>query len=261
MKIDILKLISIPVLAGVLGILWSLEAIVPLFSLPKNRWLHARRNLSLAAMALVVNTGMGFMTMHLLQYAKERHFGLLQWLHLPIWTIVAISLLVIDLLTYGWHVLSHHVPFLWRFHQVHHTDTYLDVSSSLRNHPLEGVFQVAAQALVLTLLGVPYFAYFIYYFVSSPWVMFAHANVRLPAWLERNMSLVFVTPNWHKVHHSASMPETNSHYGALFSIWDRLFKTAPRPDLRHFQYGLEYFRKDKFQAVKSLLVMPFWKKR
>ena len=151
----------------------------------------------------------------------------------------------------------HKVPALWRIHRVHHADTELDASSGIRLHPFELLYLLGLHGVVLSLLGVPLVSYLIYTTIALPWFLLNHSNMQYPAWFEHWGSWLMSTPNWHRVHHSSYRPETDSHYGCVLSVWDRLFGTTRKADVGSIQFGLERFRGPDEQTVWALLRMPF----
>jgi sterol desaturase/sphingolipid hydroxylase (fatty acid hydroxylase superfamily) len=192
-------------------------------------------------------------------WAHDRHWGLLNLVALPFPLIVASNLLLRGFLSFGTHYLMHKVPLFWRLHRVHHLDTELDVSSTVRFHPLE--------FLVSTLPAVPFVAAF----GLSPWILlayeildaaanvFTHANVGLPAALERWLRYLIVTPDLHRVHHSSWQPETDSNFGAVFPVWDLVcgtFRAEPRGGQTGMQLGLEEARDARSRQLAFLLTSP-----
>lgn len=139
------------------------------------------------------------------------------------WPGLVADVLILDLWIYWWHRANHEVSFLWRFHQVHHLDQFLDASSALRFHFGEVFLSALVRALVMFLIGVPLEAVVVFETVLALVTMFHHSNVRLPQNFERLLSLVIVTPSIHWVHHHALRADTDSNYSTVLSIWDRLF--------------------------------------
>lgn len=133
----------------------------------------------------------------------------------------------------------------------------MDSTSSLRLHPFELMLQLAVQAVLLPLLGVSIASFIFYFTLALPWFVLNHSNVKFPGWFERIGSLLMSTPDWHRVHHSSFQPQTDSHYGCLFSIWDRLFGTGGKVNVENIQFGLDKFRNPGEQTVWQLLKMPF----
>jgi sterol desaturase/sphingolipid hydroxylase (fatty acid hydroxylase superfamily) len=139
------------------------------------------------------------------------------------WTGLGFDLLILDCWIYWWHRTNHVVPFLWRFHEVHHLDEMLDVSSALRFHFGEVILSSLVRALVIFLLAVPLTSVLVFEALVVIAALFHHSNLKLPAPLERALSLVIVTPSIHWVHHHAVQRDTDSSYSTILSVWDRLF--------------------------------------
>lgn len=140
-----------------------------------------------------------------------------------VWWMLPIDILLLDLWLYVWHRANHQVAFLWRFHQVHHQDAWLDVTSSVRFHFGEVALSALARLPVIWLAGVPLMSVIIFETLVLIMAGFQHSNLRLPQKIERGMSRVVITPAIHWVHHHVLRSDTNSNYGTLFSFWDRLF--------------------------------------
>lgn len=155
-------------------------------------------------------------------WAQGHSLGLLHLLPLAPWAQAAVGVLWLDLTFYYWHRFNHLHPLLWRFHNVHHVDPDLDVTTSFRFHFGEVIYSTPFRVLQVGLLGVSPATYLLYEFLFNCATMFQHSNVRLPLALERLLNKVLVTPRMHGIHHSAVGPETNSNYSVVFSCWDRL---------------------------------------
>jgi sterol desaturase/sphingolipid hydroxylase (fatty acid hydroxylase superfamily) len=226
---------------GCLVALLAWETAQPYFELfgrGKESWpargRHAVRNLALGVLnILVIAVGFSAAWLFVTQWTAGHHFGLLRWLDLgPVGrTIVAVLLL--DAWTYAWHRLNHRVPFLWRFHRLHHADRAMDVTTASRFHTGEIVLSSILRLPVLALIGCRIEELALYEVLMFTVVQFHHANVGLPEWLDRRLRAVIVTPSMHKIHHSNIRAECDSNYSSLFSWWDRIFRTrktssAPR---------------------------------
>jgi sterol desaturase/sphingolipid hydroxylase (fatty acid hydroxylase superfamily) len=170
-------------------------------------------------------------------------------------------MLLYDFLGYLAHNLQHKLPFLWRFHRIHHSDNHLNVSSSLRFHPVDVIVaQLISSSIIVVLIGMPITAFVIYGSIALPLLIMQHSNVRFPRKLEQIVSLVFATPGWHKIHHSSEQKQTDSHYGDVFTFWDRIFGTWGKKQPNEIEYGLKEFNMDKHHRVSHLLFSPFRKK-
>ncbi|HEX7006178.1 MAG TPA: sterol desaturase family protein [Alphaproteobacteria bacterium] len=192
--------------------------------------------------------------------AAARGWGAMNVLPLAPVVALALGIALRSLISYVIHVAMHRMPLLWRVHRVHHTDTAMDVTTTVRFHPLEFVISVPLVFLGVIALGISPAALIVYELFDAAMAIFTHANIRLPALVDRALRLVLVTPDMHRVHHSAWQPETDSNYGATFSWWDRLFGTYRTPEaaaLPTMALGLEPWRDRRTTAVRWLLALPF----
>lgn len=193
------------------------------------------------------------------QWAQTNGIGLLNFMHAPFWLAAVTTVLFRSLAGYFLHRLQHKLRTLWRIHRVHHCDTHLDVSTSLRNHPLEIVVLFGAMVPLAIAAGFDPWALAAYELVENMTNAFAHANLRLPEKIDRPLRLVFVTPNMHCLHHSAWQPETDSNYGQVFSFWDRLFGTysaAPRAGYDAMKIGLNEIAADQAADIVWQMKLP-----
>lgn len=248
-----------PIIAIVfMALFMTLERFLPYFEHPAARRRQRWRNLGIVGIAFALNGLLSTGIAGVILAAQERQFGLLRLL-LPdsSWVAIVAGVFLVDLNSYVFHRIYHRVPLLWRMHRVHHADTALDATSALRMHPFEFLFQSLTQVAVLPLLGVSMTSFVLYFAFALPWFLLNHSNLKFPAWFERYASWLLVTPNWHRVHHSADRPETDSHYGDVFTVWDRLFGTARPAEVEKMTFGLEDFRENDDQTVGGLLKMPF----
>ncbi|MGI9414913.1 MAG: sterol desaturase family protein, partial [Hyphomicrobiales bacterium] len=155
----------------------------------------------------------------------------------------------------------HKVPVLWRIHRVHHTDTGLDVTTTVRFHPLEFIIFVPIVVAMVAAAGVPPWVIMLYELFDAVMAVFSHANLRLPGGIERVGQWGLVTPDMHRVHHSSRQPETDSNYGATLSVWDRLFGTYRRKsgaELTAMELGLSEWRGRRASSLLWLLALPFF---
>ena len=172
----------------------------------------------------------------------------------------AVTLLASELLVYCMHRLFHAVPWLWRVHAVHHSDTETDVTTAHRHHPIEVLVGSVSTLLLLLLLGPSQGVVLAYSLFRLATDAFSHANISLPEKLNRLLNLVVVTPNFHRLHHMADRRYTNSNYGSVLPWFDTLFGTRqslPVDQALGQEYGLEYFREAGDSRLDRLLAMPF----
>ena len=197
-----------------------------------------------------------------LHWADEKPFGLLHLVPLPMWSQFVLGFLLLDLSFYYWHVLNHRIPLLWRFHNVHHIDPELDVSTGFRFHFGEVLFSTVFRVVQVSLIGMSFTAFAAYELVFQANTLFHHSNLRLPIRLECLLNKILVTPRMHGIHHSQVRGETNSNFSVVFSWWDRLHRTLglniPQSKI---EIGIPgYILPDDNKLWRTLL-LPFVKQR
>jgi sterol desaturase/sphingolipid hydroxylase (fatty acid hydroxylase superfamily) len=194
--------------------------------------------------------------------AERASVGVLHWVPLPATAAAVAGFLLLDWSIYVWHRLNHRVPWLWRFHLVHHTDLDLDVSTAFRFHAGELLLSVGWRTLAILATGASPMLLVVYEVVTQSATAFHHSNWRLPRGLERALSLVLVTPSMHGIHHSVVEDETNSNWSVVFSWWDRLHATLRRePPNETLTIGLPAWRDPRELGVARLLALPFRRQR
>jgi sterol desaturase/sphingolipid hydroxylase (fatty acid hydroxylase superfamily) len=192
--------------------------------------------------------------------AEARGWGLFHTLELLLWASVALAVMALDLAIYLQHVLFHAVPALWRLHRMHHADLEFDVTTGARFHPIEILLSMGIKLGVVAALGVPAVAVLLFEVLLNATSMFNHSNVRMPAWLDRVLRWIVVTPDMHRVHHSIVARETNSNFGFNLPWWDRLFGTyrdQPAGGHETMTIGIEQFRDPAEQRLDRMLTQPF----
>lgn len=191
--------------------------------------------------------------------AEARGWGLFNVLDLPLWLAVLLSILLLDLAIYLQHVLFHAVPSLWRLHRMHHADLEFDVTTGLRFHPVEIVLSMVIKLAMVAALGAPAMAVLLFEVLLNTTALFNHANIRLPAGLDRVLRWVVVTPDMHRVHHSVIPAETNSNFGFNLPWWDRLlgtYRAQPKAGHDGMTIGIEQFRTRRDLWLDRMLVQP-----
>lgn len=248
------------ILAGGIAAFWIWESALPLFRFEYRKWPHALVNFFFTATTIVVNFALAFLLLRASEWAIAREFGLLFWLPaMPLVLSTIVGLLVLDLVS-AWlaHWVSHKTPSLWKLHLVHHSDTHVDTTTANRHHPGESVVRFAFTALAVVLVGAPLWMVFLYQAMSVVLSQFNHANITIPAGLDRAMSWVIVSPNMHKVHHHYALPHTDSNYGNIFSVWDRVFGTFRTIDPAKLVYGIDtHMAPEHHETIGALMAMPF----
>jgi sterol desaturase/sphingolipid hydroxylase (fatty acid hydroxylase superfamily) len=210
---------------GALVLLIALEALFPQFPAAADRGRRWPTNLAFAVLNSLIASFAPALTVGSTQWAASHQAGLLNWISTPWWLAFFISLAVQSLAGYGLHVYAHANPILWRLHRIHHSDVHLDVTSTLRHHPLEMIATTLFLAPIYVVAGLAPIAVVFYETGVHVIGLASHANVRIPQRIDRIARSVLVTPAVHRLHHSAFQGETDSNYGDLFLFWDRLFGT------------------------------------
>jgi sterol desaturase/sphingolipid hydroxylase (fatty acid hydroxylase superfamily) len=220
-------------------------------------------NLLAAAFALAVAGGLVRpIVVRLLGAAAEEPTGLLGWLPLPAAAEMVLGFLLLDLSFYWWHRANHRIPFLWRFHNVHHLDPDLDVSTALRFHFGEIAFSAGFRIVQLTVLGVTAPVYWAYELCFQAGTLFHHSNVRLPVRFERTLARFLVTPRMHGIHHSQVEAEASSNYGVLLPLWDRLHRTLRlNVPQRLISIGVPGYSRAGDNELGAMLAHPFRRQR
>jgi sterol desaturase/sphingolipid hydroxylase (fatty acid hydroxylase superfamily) len=252
-----------PVLAALLLVWLGLETTRPLRLVTQPRTARLRTNAAMAATAFAT-TRLVVLPVALATSAAVSAWGwgLLAWLGAPLIVAAPLAFVSLDYTTYAWHRLNHRVPFLWRFHGVHHTDLDLDVTTSFRFHFGEVLLSTGFRVAQVAVLGLSPALFVAYEIVMDAATEFHHSNVRLPLALERALSLVLVTPRMHGIHHSIVERETNANWSVILPWWDRLHGTlrldVPQADI---VVGVPAYRVPEEVSFGRLLAMPFRRQR
>ena len=250
------------ILVGGMLLFWILEGAIPLLPLryKKTKVRHAGVNFFFTVLHLIIHTGLAVLIINLSDWCRDTGFGLVYWMNAGILLTIVIGVLALDFSSWLVHLVMHKVPLLWRFHLIHHSDTNVDVTTGLRHHPGDSLLRGIFFILLIFISGAPMYSVMIYQTLVVLSTAFTHANIRLPQQLDKALSYVLVSPNMHKVHHHWKQPYTDSNYGAVFSIWDRLLGTFTKLDIRDIRYGLDrYYPGEKDEDVIGLLKKPFQK--
>lgn len=191
---------------------------------------------------------------------KVSRIGAIYYFCLPDWVKQAIAFLIMDYTNYWWHLLNHKLPVLWRFHIVHHTDLDLDVTTALRFHFGEMIGSLFFRSAFVFLSGASPLTVLIYEIIFEGATEFHHSNMKLPYRLEKVLNAIIVTPRMHSIHHSIITKETDNNYSVIFSVWDRLHKTA-RLNVHQGDIiiGVPAYRNADELSAGRLLKMPFYK--
>jgi sterol desaturase/sphingolipid hydroxylase (fatty acid hydroxylase superfamily) len=248
--------------AATLAVLWAVESVAPMFVGRTRRFSHILTNLALAGINTLLAAGFAFVILGVTEWAQARSFGLLNLTPLPNWFHWLGAMVLFDCWQYWWHRFNHRVPFLWRFHAVHHADAELDASSGVRFHTGEMIWSFLARLIVLPLLGLTMQELLVYETISLPVILFHHSNLRLSNRIDRCLRWLIVTPWMHYVHHSRWQPETDSNYTSFLSVWDRLFGSFRlRAKPHEISLGLDHYEEHEWRRLPGLLAAPLKKSR
>jgi sterol desaturase/sphingolipid hydroxylase (fatty acid hydroxylase superfamily) len=240
-------------------LLAALETMVPRNLDPPERRLRWRTNGVLTLLFILINGLFPLTLIAAAELARRWDFGLLNLVAMPGALSFLLAFLIRSLIAYATHRLMHVVPWLWRLHRVHHFDPALDVSTAVRFHPLEPVLVNGIAVGVVLLLGLDPLAVLVYELFEAIMALFAHANIRLPEWLDRRLGWLLITPDLHRVHHSPLQAETDSNFGSTLSAWDRLFGTyrrKPDDELARQRIGLDECADKRVSSLLWLLASP-----
>ncbi|MDG5492636.1 sterol desaturase family protein [Psychroserpens sp. SPM9] len=252
------------ILVGGLTFFWVLEGSLPLFNFKYKKWNHALPNLFFTLTTIVINFGLAFLLVATADWVKATKFGIINWIpNLPLWAYVLLGVLLLDFFgAYLAHYVEHKVKPLWMVHLVHHTDHNVDTTTANRHHPLESVIRFVFTLFGVFIVGTPIAIVMLYQSMSLIATQFSHANIKLPKKVDKALSYVLVSPDMHKVHHHYMLPYTDSNYGNIFSIWDRLFGTFMVLDREAIVYGVDTFPDATANGkLGVLLKQPFHKYR
>lgn len=243
-------------LAAAFLVLWLAEAWQPHHARAARWWRHTASNLLLNFLYVLAGVGFSAANALMAAWTQTNSFGLFPWLAVPPVVAVVAGVLVLDLAAYLGHILKHKLPILWRFHQVHHSDAEMDVTTGFRFHPVEALISWVFLIPAIILFGVPILAILLFAGLYSLSALAQHANFAFPEWADCIIRLIFVSPGSHRIHHSPHRERTDSNYAALFSFWDRLFGTYKTPRQHaETEFGLE----KSPETVSALLIDPFRK--
>ena len=239
---------------------WLLEGAIPLFNFKYNKWKHAFPNLFFTATTIIINFMLAFLLLKTADWVTANNFGVINWLpKMPLWLYVLLGLLFLDFFgAYLAHLVEHKVKPLWMVHLVHHSDHKVDTTTANRHHPIESVIRFSFTLLGVFLAGTPIAIVMLYQSMSLVFTQLTHANIKMPKKLDKLISYVIVSPDMHKIHHHNLLPYTDSNYGNIFSIWDRLLGTYMELDREKIVYGVDTFPDEKKNSdLVELLKQPF----
>jgi sterol desaturase/sphingolipid hydroxylase (fatty acid hydroxylase superfamily) len=239
---------------------WILEGAIPVFSLRyrTTKLNHAAVNFAFTVIHLIIHSLLAIFIVRLSDWCQSHSFGIVHWTKANIGWSVLIGVLALDFSSWWVHWVMHRQPLLWRFHLIHHSDSKVDVTTGLRHHPGDSMLRGVFFILFIFISGAPMYAVMIYQTLVVAFTAFTHANISLPVAIDKWLSYLLISPNMHKVHHHRLQPYTDSNYGAVFSIWDRLLGTFSHLPMQDIRYGIDrYYPAEKDEDLGTLLKKPF----
>ncbi|GLU54382.1 hypothetical protein Dfri01_38430 [Dyadobacter frigoris] len=239
-----------------LALLWNAENLTADY----NKWQHARRNALFILTAAPVQFLLGTAFVAAFDWNQQHYYGMLNWFSFKGSLLAEFftTFILLDFFEYVYHILMHKYRFLWKFHIVHHSDPVVDVSSTLREHPGETCIRLLFTLLWVVICGAAFWAVLIRQFVQIISNVLAHSNLRLPVKVDRIVGWLFITPNLHHVHHHDKQPFSDTNFGDVLSIWDRMFGTFARLDAQQIQFGIDTIAcPEELSRFDRLLMIPF----
>lgn len=253
--------IRLGVFASLLVVLLLAETVWPRKNRVERRVTRWRTNLALTVIdGIALRIFVPLAAVGSAAWAAQNNWGLFNLINTSTLAAIIISVIILDMMIYWQHVATHKIPILWRFHQVHHADRDIDVTTGVRFHPIEICLSMVYKMACVLILGAPVAAVIIFELILNGCALFNHANLRLPKWLDRILRIFIVTPDMHRVHHSTLAHETNSNYGFSLSLWDRLFGSyINQPSAGHnaMKIGLSEYQDDRPHKIFWSLTVPF----
>ena len=247
-------------LIGGLTLFWILEGGIPLIHFNYKKWKHALPNLFFTGTTIVINFLLAFLLLNTSDWTVSSQFGILHWFpELPLWLEVILGVMLLDLIgAYLAHWVEHKVKPLWMIHLVHHSDHKVDTTTANRHHPLESFVRFGFTLFGVFIIGADIGIVIMYQSLSLVLTQFNHANIKLPKKIDLFISYFLVSPDMHKTHHHFRLPYTDSNFGNIFSVWDRIFGTYLTFDREKLIYGVDVFYDETSNGkIGTLLKQPF----
>ncbi len=248
------------IVGGVFAILLLLQTWIPRRGAVSARGRYLR-NLSLPLIsAAIVYLLLPLTLVSFAAMMTEQRLGLFNMLEWPRGIEFVITIIALDLAIYWQHRAMHVFPWLWRLHRLHHTDLNFELTLGLRFHPFEILFSLLFKGLVIAALGASPLAVLSYEILLAAFALFSHADIHIAEHWDQRLRKIVITPDWHRIHHSIHRRETDSNYGNLLSVWDRMFRSAneqPRDGHLAMKIGLGTFRDEASQRLPGMLMQPF----
>lgn len=239
------------------GLLETLAALRTDGARRRRRW---PTNWGLTVLNIVVLGALPVTALVVSDFARDRGLGLLNLIDVPLAVALPAGIAIFSLQSWAVHFAMHKLPVLWRIHRVHHTDRHMDISTTVRFHPVEFLIQAPMGAAIILATGAPPVAVILYELMDALINVFSHSNIRLPRKVEAVLSRLIVTPYLHRIHHSTKPAETDTNFGATLPVWDMMFGTYRRKSpeaLVEQPIGLTEMQDTRAYSFWWALTLPF----
>lgn len=257
-------IIRLGVFIGLLLLLLTIELIIPYRKPSLNKTSRDLNNLAILiinniCIRIILPSGIAGIS----YFAMKHNLGFINYFHLSGTAVVITSILILDFAIYLQHLVFHYIPWLWKFHKVHHADLNFDVTTAVRFHPIEIILSTCYKITLIFVFGVTPAVIILFEIILNATAMFSHSNIKLPKPLDKLLRLIIITPNVHQIHHSDIIYESNHNFGFNFIWWDYLCQTylkAPKLGYDQINFGISEFKSPQItQKLVSMLLIPFKK--
>lgn len=236
---------------------YSLEMIMRPANKFSGKFTHMLNNAAFQVLFVLVGFAVSYLQVGVFNWGIENKIGLFHFAETPFWLQAIIGIMALDLTSYWVHRIAHKTPTLWTLHRVHHSDNRMDTSSWFRGHPIEAFVFGAGNVVAVLVFGLDLTIISIYFLIILPFGISQHSNFVVPTWVDNTFGKIFITPNFHKMHHSRDQHYTDSNFADIFVFWDKLFGTFTYAPVSEIKFGLKEFEDEKKQTIWYLLKSPF----
>ena len=223
----------------------------------KGKMSHLFHSFLFQVIAIAMGSLLAWMVVATFDFIEEHQVGLFNWVPVPFGFKVVAGVFLIDFADYWFHRFDHKIPVLWRFHRVHHSDTAMDASTAIRTFPTELIYFTVGELVIAVIFGLDIISMNIFLFILLPVLFIQHTDIAYSEKVDKALGWLLMMPNYHKVHHEQDQVYTDSNYGTLFIIWDRLFGTFRVKPVGEINYGLKEFEGPRKQSFPFLIKSPF----
>jgi len=218
---------------------------------------HLFQNFLFQVIVFAMGSLLAFIIITTYGWIDDYQLGLFNSVAVPYWMKIVAGVILLDFSDYWVHRWDHRFPLLWRQHRVHHSDTSMDASTSLRVYPTDLIFFTVGEMAISIIFGIDIMSMNIFLFILIPMLFLQHTNLNYPVWIDKVFGWFLMMPNYHKVHHEQDQFYTDSNYGTLLILWDKLFGTFKIKPVKEINYGLKEFIGSDKQSFLFQIRSPF----